>query len=361
MIRSFLTTVACFVGLLVMAGCDAAEGDDDHAHGGVSSEPIRIVATTTDLADLARRVGTDHVRIHTLVGGEDHGHYIDTTPAMVTRLSRADLLILTGGGMEREWIDELIGNARNPTVAPGGDGHIIAADSRQPLEHDVIDAASVHPEGNPHFMVDPVEGVRVAARLRDRFTALRPAFADDFETGYAAIRDELAEQLYGRTIAGRIADGEATLDAFAIAAETGAEDDVLPGASRQMAGHVGAFRELANRRVVTDHDLWPHIARRYGFEVVGSLEPSAGVEPTMGHLQEVIATMNDRDVGVILAAIFFDPRHGRFVASQTGAIVVGMAHQTGSRDWATSYAEMTAGNAQRILEALRRAGREGTP
>ncbi|MEL7237746.1 MAG: metal ABC transporter substrate-binding protein [Planctomycetota bacterium] len=343
---------ACFVG------CDTATPESnhthDHDHGG-EVESLKIVASVTDLGDLARAIGGEHVQVNTLAGSEVDPHYIATTPDMVRQMAEADLMLKVGAGMESDWLDELISASNNDAVQPGGSGHFIAADSLRRLADEEVDEVSVHPEGNPHFLLDPVEGVKVAARLRDAMSELHAESAADFEANFAAFRDAVVTQLYGETIATRIAAGEADLADFAIAAEAGQEDTVLSGSSSQIGGQIAAFRQLRNPVAVGDHDLWPYFSRRYGIEMVGYMESSPGVEPTVRQLETLISAMNERQVGVILTAIFFDPRHGRFVSERTGAVVLDMAHQAGSRPDSETYLDMTRYNAELVFEAIRQA------
>ena len=61
------------------------------------------------------------------------------------------------------------------------------------------------------------------------------------------------------------------------------------------------------------------------------MEPKPGVPPTTRHLQELVQTMRAEKIGIILASVYYDPRHAQFLAQNTGAQVVPLAHQVGSR------------------------------
>jgi zinc/manganese transport system substrate-binding protein len=71
--------------------------------------------------------------------------------------------------------------------------------------------------------------------------------------------------------------------------------------------------------------------------MVETLEPKPGIAPTTAHLQRVIARIRAEKIPVLLATPYFDPRHARFVAEQSGVRIVPMAHQVGSRPGTDDY------------------------
>ena len=58
----------------------------------------------------------------------------------------------------------------------------------------------VHPGGNPHYLLDPLNGLRVAALLRDRFSTLRPETQQHFAGRYDAFRQRLGTALVGEAL-----------------------------------------------------------------------------------------------------------------------------------------------------------------
>ncbi|OQY67784.1 MAG: hypothetical protein B6D46_07055 [Polyangiaceae bacterium UTPRO1] len=99
--------------------------------------------------------------------------------------------------------------------------------------------------------------------------------------------------------------------------------------------------------------MWPYFARRFGLVVVADLEPKPGVPPTTKHLADVVALMRGEHVRVVLASAYYDPRHARFVADQTGATVLAMANQVGSRPGTDDYVELIDYNVRQVAAGLR--------
>lgn len=284
--------------------------------GTAGAEPLRVVATTPDLADLARSVGGDAVAVESLARGPQDPHFLEPRPSFVRALHRADVLVLVGLDLETGWLPGLLRSARNPRVSPGGAGYVDASSAIEPLDVPTgrVDRSmgDVHPRGNPHYLVDPRNGVAVAHRLAERFGALR---LDEAE-GFAA----------------RAAAFEAQVDA-------------------RLAEWLARVERSAVRRALQDHLYWGYFARRFGLTLVGTLEPKPGIAPTTRHLQGVIERARAGGVDVILANPYYDPRHARFVAEQTGARVAEMAHQPGARPDADDYLATVEHNVRAVFDA----------
>jgi ABC-type Zn uptake system ZnuABC Zn-binding protein ZnuA len=119
-----------------------------------------------------------------------------------------------------------------------------------------------------------------------------------------------------------------------------------------LGGWLHALRPYYGTWVVDDHPIWPYFARRFGLRVAGHLEPKPGIQPTTSHLTQLVRQMKAENVSVILAAPYYDPRHANFVAEATGARVVYLAHQVGSRKGADDYVDMIDYNVTQLAAAL---------
>jgi ABC-type Zn uptake system ZnuABC Zn-binding protein ZnuA len=314
--------------------------------------PLRVVATVPDLGDLARQVGGDLVGVQVLTKGPQDPHFLEPRPSFIRLLHDADALLLVGLDLEVGWLPVLLQGARNSRIQLGQKGYVDASQAIAPLEVPVgnVDRSmgDVHPFGNPHYLLDPVNGLRVARLLRDRFASLRPGEAGAFASGYQAFAKRLVERLVGPELAGRH-DPEAL--AAAIEAGTLASLLATDGGTTAVGGWLAAARPLQGTLVVEDHKLWSYFVRRFGIVAVETLEPKPGIAPTTRHLGEVVERVRARQVPVILASPYFDVRHARWVAERTGARVATMAHQVGSRDGADDYLATVDYNLRQVTEA----------
>src|SRR6478672_7410822 len=134
---------------------------------------LNIVATTEDLAAIAREVGGDHVTVDSIAKGYQDPHFVEAKPSFILKLQKADILILVGRDLEIGWLPPLIQQSRNSKVQVGADGYLDASLQAQILEvpqGQVTRAeGDVHPLGNPHYWLDPENAKIIAREIFDKF------------------------------------------------------------------------------------------------------------------------------------------------------------------------------------------------
>jgi zinc/manganese transport system substrate-binding protein len=130
---------------------------------------VEIVATLGDLGAAARQVGGEHVEVTTLAAPQEDPHFVDAKPSYVQDVARADLLIVNGMSLEVGWLPTLLDNSRNGQVQKGQSGYFDAStvvDRMEVPETEITrQMGDVHPEGNPHYTLDPRQMARVAIAL----------------------------------------------------------------------------------------------------------------------------------------------------------------------------------------------------
>jgi zinc/manganese transport system substrate-binding protein len=281
-----------------------------------NAEPLRVCATVPDLGDLVRQVGGDEVTVTVFAKGPEDPHFVEAKPSFTKALSKADAYIQVGLELEAGWAPVLLGQARNKKVLPGHDGFIDASTAIEPMHvpQGTIDRAmgDVHAGGNPHYLLDPLNGAKVAELIASRLGQLRPEKAAYFKDRCHAYCRRMEEAL---------------------------------------AGWQALVQPCAGAKVVSDHDMWPYFAHRFGLDVIGFLEPKPGLPPTTRHLGALVEIMKTDQVRLILASSYYDPRHADFVSAKTGAVVVNLAHQVGARPGTDDYIAMLDYNVQRIVAA----------
>jgi ABC-type Zn uptake system ZnuABC Zn-binding protein ZnuA len=82
------------------------------------------------------------------------------------------------------------------------------------------------------------------------------------------------------------------------------------------------------------------------------MEPKPGISPTTRHLQDLIEQMKAQGVKVILSSPYFEVRYAQFVSKNTGAKIVLLAHQVGSRPGTDDYIKMIDYNVKQLVMAF---------
>ena len=319
------------------------------------SKPHAVVATTPDLASLCRVVGGDHVAVTCFLPGPQDPHYLDPRPAMLYAMQQAELLVETGRDLESGWLPVLVNQGRNPATQPGQIGRLDASRVVRALQVPTasIDrsAGDLHQNGNPHYLLDPLCGLEVAALLRDRMAALWPGEKDAFTANFAAFRVRMAEAMVGPELA-KLYEHDAEQLALAFGKGTLADALKEQGDLGKLAGWFGELLPLRGAKVVVDHDLWPYFAERFGLALFGYVEPRPGMTPTTAHLEGLAARMQDAKVQAIFASTYFPVRWAEAVAKPTGARIVAMAHQPGAREGTDDYVAFVGYNVRMVAAAL---------
>jgi zinc/manganese transport system substrate-binding protein len=238
---------------------------------------LKVCASTNDLASIAASVGGTAVEVFAIARPSSDPHRIEALPSHMLKVSRAQLYLRVGLGLD-PWADALVDGSRNAKL-------VVVDCSRgvRVLERPTgrVDASmgDVHPDGNPHYWLDPRNGAIVARTLAEAFAKADPANA-------AAYR--------------------ARAEAFAQAATATWKRDAEV-ASR-----------LPSRQVFTYHRSWTYFADAFGLDVVDTVEPVPGIPPTARHLAELVAQARARKVGVLIQEPYFPLDGGRFLTREAG-------------------------------------------
>lgn len=267
-----------------------------------SASKIQIMTATTDLAALAQEVGGDRVDVESVARGYQDPHFVDAKPSFLLKLKRADLLIVVGLELEIGWLPPLITQSTNPKIQVGAPGYFDASRYARILEipSGVVTRAEgdVHPLGNPHYWLDPENGLRIAKGIVDKLSEMRPSDATYFAQRYADFEQRL-KQADQRWLA-------------------------------EMAPYSG-------RKIVTYHRSWPNFAEHFHLNVVGYVEPRPGIPPSPQHTVELIQQMKRDSVKVIVVEPYFDLKTPNSIARETGGQVNVLPPSVGGEKEITDY------------------------
>ena len=270
--------------------------------GTASARQLNVVATTPDLAALAREIGGDAVVVVALAKPTEDPHFVDAKPSHIVTLHHADVLIEGGAELEIGWLPPLLESARNDKIAAGAPGRIVASQGIRLLEvPSTLDRSrgDVHALGNPHFLIDPLNVKIIAGDIAAHFAEVNPASAELFKANL-------------RTFDARL-------------------DAKTADWQKQLEPYRGA-------KIVTYHNDFVYLAERFNLVIVATLEPKPGISPSPAHLAEVIEKMKAEKARVILVQPYQNRKTAEAVARQTGAVVLDIAQQPGAyKDTATYF------------------------
>lgn len=287
---------------------------------------VEVVTTTEDLAALVREVGGDRVKLESIARGFQDPHYVEPKPSFILKLTRADMLVVIGRDLERGWLPGLIQQSRNAKIQPGGRGYLDASLTARVLEMPTGPVTramgDVHALGNPHYWLDPANGRRIALAVSQRLGELRPADTSYFKANYAD---------FDR----RLAAAEQRWDA-------------------RMAPFTGT-------KIVTYHRAWSNFVERFGFDVVGYVEPKPGIPAAPSHTLELVRAMQAQQARLMIVEPYFDLKLPAAIARQAGARVLVLPPSVGGVPEASDYIALFDYNLTLLVNAIEQTRRGHHP
>jgi hypothetical protein len=172
----------------------------------------------------------------------------------------------------------------------------------------------VHPYGNPHIWLDPLNVKEMAANIAQGLEKVDAAHAAVYEERLKKYQDKIDVALFGealvKEVGGRMLSRKA---------RDGKLDDYLE--TRHLADKLGGWlaqaRPLKGRPVVTYHKSWVYFAARFGLEIPIEIEEKPGIPPSARHRDAVVELIKKRGVKTILHEVFYDRGAAEYLAKQT--------------------------------------------
>lgn len=317
----------------------------------LAEAPLQVVATTADLAAIARDIGGTAVAVTTLATASDDPHFATPKPSFIKVLHQADLFLQTGFDLEIGWLPPLMDQARNSKILPGGEGFFDGSSQVEPLgaAKGMVDRTlgDVHPRGNPHYLLDPLNGIAVAQGIAEKLSRLRPLRKKEFNKNFETFRRAIHTRLVGETLVD-LYDPVKLARLF----ELGSLKDFLEQqkALPKLSGWLGDLLPYVGTQAIDEHDLWIYFANRFGLVVVDHLEARPGVPPSPRHLAHLVSRMTSQDIHLLLAVPYYDPKFVNFVAEKTGSRIARLKHQPSPGE---TYAAFVDYNVTSLVAALR--------
>jgi ABC-type Zn uptake system ZnuABC Zn-binding protein ZnuA len=283
-----------------------------------SADSLRVVATTGDLASLARAATGELTQVDTFIPPATDPEAFEPRPSDLARLKDASVVARVGLGYDH-WLDKLLSTYGDAAVNRGGAGYVDASLGIPLLEVKgwSVDPARVdghaHGLANPHYWLDPMNAEIITGGIAE-----------------AAIR--VAPQATEKIIAAR--------------------DDFLARLKQRLADWQQRLAPYRGAPLVAYHNTWPYFARRFRLNIVDVIEVKEGVAPSPARLARLAATIRENHVRIIVHEPFEPEEASELLARRTGAVVIKLAPSVGSIAAATDYFALLDYNVNELARAL---------
>ncbi len=276
--------------------------------------PLHVVTTYRYIADIVNRIGGDNVTVYALARGDYNPHIILPRPSFIAKVRQADLLIINGAQLEIGWLPPLVRQANNPAVQPGKPGFLDLSGFVALIDVPTVvsrEMGDIHPEGNPHYYLDPENIPILAKAVTNKLCELDPSHREQYESNRMAFDSMWSQKLEEW------------------------KKQMLP------------FKDT---RLVEYHKVFDYFLRRYDLPLAGTVEPLPGIPPTAAHTEYLESILAHEPARFILQDVYNPDDASRLLADKLNMTLVVLPHDVGSVDHADDVVSLFDEMIRRITQ-----------
>src|ERR1700704_2245171 len=307
-----LTTIVTTLALGLAAG---------RAAPAAPAKKVAVVTTLNVLAGVAREVGGDRVDVTSLAKPNQDPHTLVAKPTFKVLAKNANLFVELGLGLDI-WGSAVTAASGNPDIQTGQKGRVIASEGIETKELPATLSKAwgdIHPYGNPHVWLDPVNAKQIAANIAAGLTRVDPGGKDAYAANLKAFGAKIDDLLYGHAL---VEDyGASKLERLSRRNEL---IDYLKskGSYGKLGGWLKQGEALRGLKIITYHKTWVYFCDRFGIEIRGEIEEKPGIPPSQDYLATLIKKIADDKIKVIFIDTIYPTKDGEFIAGKTGVKIV---------------------------------------
>ncbi len=140
------------------------------------TDTIKVIATILPLADFVQQVGGERVDVTVMVPPGASPHVHEPTPGQMADVSKADVYVKVGSGVEFEitWLDKLVEQNRAMHIIDCSEGIAVVG-------------------GDPHIWNSPANASKMVENTCEGLVSVDPAAADHYRRNLEGYNEQLAE------------------------------------------------------------------------------------------------------------------------------------------------------------------------
>jgi zinc/manganese transport system substrate-binding protein len=258
------------------------------------AEKLQIATTYPYIASIVQQVGRERVNVCSLADGDWDPHVVVPKPSYIAKLRAADALIISGAQLEIGWLPPLMNQANNPKINVGSRGLLDLSHFVQLME--VPGGVSraqgdIHPEGNPHFYLDPYNIPLLSKAIANRLAELDPAGASDYQNNNAVFTEKW---------------------------------------DCKLAEWSGKLEKIKGVTVIEYHKLYDYFLRRYEIKLLGTVETLPGIPPGSKHIESLEKMILSGSVRFILQDVYHPDDAAKLLSQKHGIRLIMLPHDVGA-------------------------------
>ena len=284
--------------------------------GALYAAPMPVVASFSILGDVAQQIGGERVAVQSLVGANQDAHAYNLTSSDIKKIREARLVLLNGLGLEKAELQRAVKQSKVASAEATAGIKPLAADEHHHEHNHGHDHD--HGEFDPHVWNDPVLMQRYAANVAIALIKADPAGSRYYQQRFKDYQNVLNQ---------------------------------LNNYANQQFGAVAP----AKRKVLTGHDSFAYLGKRYQVKFISPQGVSSEAEPSARQIAAIIRQIKAENVKAVFTENIKDGRMIERIAKETGVKVSGRlyADALSSGAPAGTYADMFRYNVRVMSEAMK--------
>ena len=239
--------------------------------------PVKIAAALPDIGSIASYIGGEKVEVFSIGKSNSNPHAVEVLPSYMIKVSRAAIYLKVGLALD-QWSDAIIDGSRNSRLLT-----VDCSNGIVPLQKPIgkVDASmgDIHPDGNPHYWLDPTNGLIVANNVVAALKRADPSNSHYYDKNYERFKEE---------------------------------------AGKHIAAWKSRLAKVSGQKVITYHSSWIYFTSAFNLAIAGTVEPLPGIPPTAKHLAELVEIIKRDGISILLQESYFPDDAPKFLARQTG-------------------------------------------
>ncbi len=238
---------------------------------------LGIIASIPDIGSIASYIGGDNVEVYTIAHANSNPHNVDVLPSYMIKTASAKVFFEVGLQLD-QWADAIIDGARN--------SHLLVVDCSEGISvldkpKGKVDASmgDVHPFGNPHYWLNPANGIIIAENVKKGLIKIDPAHASTYQVNYSRFKDESLKKI----------------EAWKL--------------------KMSYFKD---KSMISYHPSWVYFAEAFDMVSKSTVEPVPGIAPTAKHLSELVALIKAEKIPILVQEPYFPDSAPKFLNRETG-------------------------------------------
>jgi ABC-type Zn uptake system ZnuABC Zn-binding protein ZnuA len=267
-VRLFALLAAVLIGLAALL---------PQARPASAQTRLKVVSTVAPITNIVKNVGGSRIDLEGIIPPGVDSHTFEPAPGDARRLAAADLIVVNGLALEGTTIELAEANLKSGARILELGPNTITRDQW------VFDFSfpEEHGDPNPHIWMNPLYALRYAELVRDTLSEMDPADAAYFSQNTEQFRTKI--QALDRAIVATV--------------------QTIPEKSGKL---------------LTYHDSFAYFAPRYGFQVIGAIQPADFAEPSPREVAALINQLRETGVPAIFGSEVFPSPVLEQIGRETG-------------------------------------------